>query len=130
MSVSSFLTNERFTTGVIAPLSSSLLATINHNSCNTSNNCHRNEITPTGIFLFLESSFFNQMTKLNQYNCVYEYKDSSGFSSLFSETVAADSLKCGSCLSEFLLSDIVIFIQHKTKQCKGSGWPHNFLLQL
>ena len=28
----------------------------------------------------------------------------------------ADLLTCGSCLAEFLLSDIVIFIQHKTSQ--------------
>ncbi|CAF0936328.1 unnamed protein product [Brachionus calyciflorus] len=31
---------------------------------------------------------------------------------------AADLLKCGSCLTEFLLSDIVYFIQHKTNSCK------------
>ena len=33
----------------------------------------------------------------------------------------ADLLTCGSCFAEFLLSDIVIFIQHKISQsCKLS----------
>ena len=35
-----------------------------------------------------------------------------------SDSYQADLLKCGSCLAEFLLSDIVVFIQHKTKSCK------------
>jgi hypothetical protein len=30
----------------------------------------------------------------------------------------ADLLKCGSCSTEFLLSDILVFIQHKSKKCK------------
>ncbi|RMZ93713.1 zinc finger protein 296-like [Brachionus plicatilis] len=40
-------------------------------------------------------------------------------------TDPADLLKCGSCSTEFLLSDIVFFIQHKTKACKINQRPNS-----
>lgn len=43
-----------------------------------------------------------------------------------SDSYQADLLKCGSCLAEFFLSDIVIFIQHKTKSCKQQAGSSSF----
>jgi hypothetical protein len=85
--------------------------TTNNNHSNSHNNNNNNNNSIKSINPFNSMNIINNSEKQQQHQKLSE----SGASKLASNL---DLLKCGTCSTEFLLSDIVIFIQHKNKFCK------------